>query len=586
MILAYLAPYANHIWQSTVFAAFIALLALALRKQRAGVRHGLWLCASLKFLIPFSLLTGIGATLDLPLAKPAARFEKPARVPTVVSDFMSPAPVTTVQPARSHTEQDRTPEVLFAIWLCGFTAVALAWTRQWLRVRNVVRSAKPFDFPAPVPVKSTVALMEPGVFGIFRPVLLLPDGIADRLSASELSSVLTHEMHHVERRDNLWAALHMMVEAIFWFHPLVWWMESTLVAERERACDEEVVRRGSQPEVYAEGILKVCEHYLQSPQLCVAGVSGSDLRKRIDQIMTARIAPNLGRAKKTMLAMAGIAAIGAPVIIGAFDAPSLRAQSSQKFAFEVASVKPTDPSGDSRRHGFSFLPGGRFQANNLSLQWLIAAAYDLPFQQGGQRIIGLPDWAQKATFDIEAVAPKDAIAGDKTAKARQTKIRLMVQTLLAERFHLVLRHEMREMPVYAAVLLKGPVKLEPSKLKEEDCPEDGSNQQPCHEFNGGMGRGLHAVGANIEDMVTFVSNWSDRPILDRTGLKGLYKFETPGWAPMNPPEGRDGKEEGGVAWADRPTLFTIFTGMGLKLEAQKLPVEFFIVEHAEPPAAN
>ena len=62
--------------------------------------------------------------------------------------------------------------------------------------------------------------------------------------------------------------------------------------------------------------------------------------------------------------------------------------------------------------------------------------------------------------------------------------------------------------------------------------------------------------------------------------------ETPGWAPMNPPEGRDGKEEGGVAWTDRPTLFTIFTNMGLKLEAQKLPVEFFIIEHAEPRAAN
>jgi uncharacterized protein (TIGR03435 family) len=428
--------------------------------------------------------------------------------------------------------------------------------------------------------------MEPGVFGIFRPVLLLPDGIADRLSASELSSVLAHETHHVERRDNLWAALHMVVEAIFWFHPLVWWMESTLVAERERACDEEVVRRGSEPEVYAEGILKVCEHYLQSPQLCVSGVSGADLRKRIDQIMTARIAPQLGRGKKIVLAIAGIATIAAPVIVGAFDAPSLRAQTSQKYAFEVASVKPTDPSGDPRRTGFQFPPGGKFHANNLSLQWLIAAAYDLPFQQGGQRIVGISDWAKKQTFDIDAVAPKDAIAGDKTVIERQRKMQLMLQTLLADRFHLVLRHEMREMPVYAAVVVKGGPKLETAKIKEEDCPEEDSNQQPCHEFNGGMGRGLHAVAANMDDLVKFVSNWSDRPIVNRTGLKGLYKIESPGWAPMNPPEGRDGKEEGGVAWADRPTMFTIFTGMGLKLEAQKLPVEFFIIEHAEPPAAN
>jgi bla regulator protein BlaR1 len=62
----------------------------------------------------------------------------------------------------------------------------------------------------------------------------------------------------------------MGVDAVFLFHPLVWWLGARLLDERERACDEEVLRRGSQAEDYAEGILNVCELYLQSPLKCVA----------------------------------------------------------------------------------------------------------------------------------------------------------------------------------------------------------------------------------------------------------------------------------------------------------------------------
>ena len=83
--------------------------------------------------------------------------------------------------------------------------------------------------------------MEPGVFGIFRPVLLVPEGITDRLTPAQWKTILTHELCHVRRRDNLTAAIHMAIEAIFWFHPLVWWIGKRLIDERERACDEEVL---------------------------------------------------------------------------------------------------------------------------------------------------------------------------------------------------------------------------------------------------------------------------------------------------------------------------------------------------------
>ena len=89
------------------------------------------------------------------------------------------------------------------------------------------------------------ASLEPGIFGIVRPVLVWPEGISEHLEDAHLEAILAHELWHVRRRDNLAAAIHMLVEAIFWFHPLVWWLGARLVDEREEACDEEVLRAGS-----------------------------------------------------------------------------------------------------------------------------------------------------------------------------------------------------------------------------------------------------------------------------------------------------------------------------------------------------
>ena len=130
------------------------------------------------------------------------------------------------------------------------------------------------------------ASLEPGIFGIARPVLIWPEGISEHLEDAHLEAILAHELWHVRRRDNLAAAIHMLVEAIFWFHPLVWWLGARLVEERERACDEAVLELGGERQVYAESILKVCEFCVGSPLACVSGVTGADLKKRIVHIMS------------------------------------------------------------------------------------------------------------------------------------------------------------------------------------------------------------------------------------------------------------------------------------------------------------
>jgi beta-lactamase regulating signal transducer with metallopeptidase domain len=154
------------------------------------------------------------------------------------------------------------------LWFCGCAAIAACWATRWKRMQELRMRATPLrirsGIASAVPIMSAPGLVEPGVFGVFRPVLLLPAGIAERLNQSQLEAILAHELCHVRRRDNLTAAIHMAVQAAFWFHPLVWWLGARLVDERERACDEEVLRLGNKPQVYAEGILRVCKLYVES----------------------------------------------------------------------------------------------------------------------------------------------------------------------------------------------------------------------------------------------------------------------------------------------------------------------------------
>ena len=158
--------------------------------------------------------------------------------------------------------------------------------------------------------------MEPGVFGVLRPVLLIPESIFDHLTPDQWKSVVAHELCHVRHRDNLIAGIHLFVESVFWFHPLVWWIGKRIFQERERACDEEVLRLGNRPRAYAQGILKVCELYLESPLECVAGVSGSNLRRRIESIMNDGLTIRMNLVKKSVLAIAGIVCLALPVAVG------------------------------------------------------------------------------------------------------------------------------------------------------------------------------------------------------------------------------------------------------------------------------
>jgi len=295
----------DHLWQSTLFAAGAALLVLALRNNGAHIRFWVWFAASAKFLIPFSGLAALGGYLLTPIAPQISAshllFMQPAAQP------FSASPV--------HANTDWTP-FLLALWGLGFAAMAIRWLLRWSQLRRLARAAADFPLAASVRVRMAPSSLEPGLVGIWRPFILLPQGIAGQLSAAELDAIMAHEICHLRRRDNLLTTIHMLVETLFWFHPLVWWLGARLNAERERACDEKVLASGTAPHIYAASILKVCKFCLQAPLASMAGVSGGNLGQRMRDIVSAPRVDDLQGAKKAVLGLVGALTLALPMAAG------------------------------------------------------------------------------------------------------------------------------------------------------------------------------------------------------------------------------------------------------------------------------
>ena len=304
---------ADHLWQSSLFALAAGLLTLALRSNAARLRFWLWFAASLKFLVPFTALVFLGTGLArlMPAPLPSS-----LRVLAPVAQKIS-APAQALAPV--HGADFVLP--LLLIWLAGFCVIlGLALTR-WLKLRIIMRQGHALPLSAPVEIRATASLLEPGLVGIFKPVVLLPRDLLAGLTPAERDGILAHEFVHWRYRDNLTAALHMLVEALFWFWPPVWLIGSRLIAERERACDEGVVAAGHDPEIYAGGILKVCHFCIRSPLACAAGVSGANLSLRVRQIMSDQQTAGLDGGRRVLLASAGLLALGLPVMAGLTATP-------------------------------------------------------------------------------------------------------------------------------------------------------------------------------------------------------------------------------------------------------------------------
>jgi len=581
----------NHLWQSTLFVIVVWLATVALRKNSARVRCWLWTAGSVKFLVPFSMLVGLGERFQW-RAAPAA--VQPA-VSFVMQDILAPAVVVIAAPASVPQSAPVLPWLLLTVWALGSAVVLMSWWRQWLPLRSALRDATPVRLNAQygaddLAVLSSPSMPEPGVIGIRRPRLLLPAGVVERLTPAQMRALIAHERCHIRCHDNLAAAIHMVVEALFWFHPAVWLIEARLIDERERACDEMVLRSGGQPSDYAEGILEVCRQSVGIQLTCVAGVSGSNLRARVEAIMRNEIGRPMTRCRRWALAVAVAAAVGGPVAGGALTAQSQVVVPPDGLAFEIASVTPSrpypgvGPSGLAMevwalKAGLSGPQDGRSIRVGGPLRSLIQAAYNVTRFQ----VEGGPSWVRSDGYAIDARAAGNATEDE------------MLQSLLADRFKLTLLRETRTLPVYELVVADAGFKITP--MKEGDCI---AKQQlrwdlidleaPLYVCGGPRRRVLsqwpetrprpqwprvhriEAGGISISTLIDFISGDVDRVVIDQTGFSGPFNLVLD-FAPAADPESAG------------PTIFAaVEEQLGLRLQPASAPVDVLIIDHVERPS--
>jgi uncharacterized protein (TIGR03435 family) len=302
------------------------------------------------------------------------------------------------------------------------------------------------------------------------------------------------------------------------------------------------------------------------------------------------------------------------VMLGLASYPA--AQSPAGPAFEVASVKPSNPDMPGPR---AMPVGGRFNASNLTLRELVLRAYDLSDSQ----LAGGPDWQTSRRFDIQAKAT-DPVAG-------MTAMRPMLKMLLADRFKLKVHTERREMPIYALIVARDDRQLGPNITRSTaDC---SNAEQELAETSAKAGPGavqgllqkgqglpcaimpvparaagmtMRANGVSMTDLAGFLTPFTGRIVQDRTGLSGLYDWEItynprlgaalrpstitppppppPSARPVPPPPPPGGDTPLSAPLSDSPSLMiALQEQLGLKLESTRGPVEILVIDSAALP---
>lgn len=252
---------------------------------------------------------------------------------------------------------------------------------------------------------------------------------------------------------------------------------------------------------------------------------------------------------------------------------------AQAQLFATIDVKParsTDPQSIRVR----VLPNGDL-ATSVNAITLLSEGYDVP-SNPSERLSTLPPWVYSERYDIVATASSGAKRLSASDGNATKAVHDMFREVLTERFHLAIRIENKSMPVYALAVARDGPKLKQSDLA--DCIFDTA-PDGCHSFVIGFGHPLNARAINMDDLAHYIENWTDLPVINRTGLTGLYTVTTNGWRPMRlPPPPPNGA--GRVDFTQLPTIETILSRLGLELHKQDADMPVYKVEHIERPSRS
>jgi len=238
-------------------------------------------------------------------------------------------------------------------------------------------------------------------------------------------------------------------------------------------------------------------------------------------------------------------------------------------AFEVATIKPTDP--DSKARLIRMQSVNRFYATGFTLQALVAVAYSLT----PRAISGRSAWTDSDRYDILASTPGDM-------QPNLDEQMAMLRKLLTDRFQLTFHRESKELPVFAITVAKGGPRLKPSASPPGALPELINVIYP--EEKGGVHVMLPARNATIPQFAAMMQRTVlDRPVVDQTGLSGTYDFDLE-WTPD---ENQFGGSLPRSVESTKPSLFVAMQEqLGLRIEATKGPVQALVIDRVERPSEN
>jgi bla regulator protein blaR1 len=591
-------------------AVALALTGLA-RRSRAAARHVL-LVAAFAVLLALPVASFVIPSRSVTLPAPTAVSSAPVSAIGPVMTSPSPAVVDaheSVETFRIESAGVTASAIVWAIWgagmlLCVLPVLAGTWHLRSLRRSSSVcargeallhRLSAEAGIQRSVAVRGHESIPGPMTYGILRPVIMLPLD-ATAWSDEELCRAMIHELEHVRRGDWLSQYIARIVRALYWFHPLVWIAWRRLSLEAERACDDAVLRR-SEATAYANQLVLLAERLASTatpPLLAMAACRDLSTRVRavLDGAQARGRAGALPVATAIVAAALFIAAVAPLRAVRQVQGP-LDGAPQPPLAFETASVKP-NKSGNEERYFRMDPRGGSLTVTNMQLREMIRFAYQIQSFQ----LEGGPDWIASDRFDILA-KPEREVPGTGAFFGGQEPLRMMLRTLLADRFKLVMHKETKELPIFELVLARqdgkpGP-QLRPAAV---DCAARAAAARagaPPPASSGPPGPGSCGMtmnparvmggGVTLAMLANLLEGPAQRLVIDRTGLTGNWDLEvkyTPDRSQLPP-----GVELPPSVDPNGPSMFTALEEqLGLKLRPARGPVEVLVIDSVQQPTPN
>jgi uncharacterized protein (TIGR03435 family) len=597
----------DFIWEGTAIGLALWLTRGLLRRRSPRARY-LVSCLALGVLavVPFLTMAALRSSAVVAPAAVAATAPNdvtPALPQTLLTFWLEPAN------PRLHwlaiVQQWALP-----IWSIGVLLLSLRLALAYSRTRSLTRRtesahedlrvllsqlASRIGIARPVRLAMSSLSEGPSVIGWLRPVILLPPATIMGLTPQQLEAVLAHELAHIRRHDYAVNLLQIVVETLFFYHPVVWWVSQQIRDERELCCDDVVVRTCGNPVEYARALATLARRQIEMPAFASAA-TGGPLLHRVRRLVGLQHTEY--RSPHAVAVLTASLALTAVVV----NLDWLQAQTVESSGvlprFEVASVKRNNV--DDGRIMNSYR-NGRLTASGFTVAGLIRSAYQVQEFQ----IVGGPEWINHDRFDIVANASRED-ADARNVPGEPPRQVLMLRSLLGDRFKLQVHKETRDMPVYAIVLARKDGSLgaklrrssvdcdavNAARLRGDAPPPPSDDLMPCSTSVGpgrltARSRTMPQIATSLS-MLTSTGSSLNRLIVDRSGLQGSFDADLtftpdnlPNFGPGGPPPGMPAIDPNG------PSIFTaIQEQLGLKLDPQRGPVEVLVIDRVDPPAED